>query len=100
MFWPKFLGSDVNFPPTIKKVVMVSLVIAISSSDVERSFSFLNLIEKTHTGIEEISLEALLRVKMNGPNELERFNGYLHAENFVYQEGNLKVDDPCLSKEK
>lgn len=70
------------------------LAIPISSAEAERGFSILNHVRNDRR--ERLSgehLQGILRIKMNGPDDLTRFGAAKYADKWI-KAGNMKTDDP------
>ena len=58
-----------------RKLLSIILVITIGSSGAERGFFIMNNVRyNRRSRLEGFTLDALLRVTINGPNEIEKFN--------------------------
>ena len=75
-------------------------LISVGSSDAERSFSFLTLLHRYRHNFKNDAIDALIRVRMNGPKQIERFRAMDYAMYWVNTEGRLRVDDTVKHVEK
>lgn len=74
LFWQHYLNSGIVWGENIRLLLLNVLVLPISSADAERGFSIMNHIRTSRTArLEGVSLDALMRLRINGPNELEKF---------------------------
>ena len=92
VFWSNFLKISNIWTDDVKLLINTVLAIPFSSSDAERSFSFMNLFEKTRHNLQIESLDSLIRISMNGPIEISRFAAYDYAYNWIYIEKQIPVD--------
>ena len=94
IFWSSVLKNSeaLQLKVSVKQLIRTVLVIPVSSSDVERSFSFMNIISNIHTNIEGVSLESLLRIVFNGPNRLSEFRAFDYAKEWVYERHHSPAD--------
>ena len=99
-FWSLFLKKDVGWTESTTKLIRTILVLAIGSSDNERSFSVMNYIKLTRMGILSTMLDALLRIRMNGPKNIEKFRAFDYAKYWVEQQHRTRVDFHCGEKQE
>ena len=58
-----------------------------------RTFSILNIITETRSQLEDLSLDALIIISFNGPENIHTFDAYYYAERWIYFDERLAVDD-------
>jgi len=74
--------------------------LTVGSSDVERSFSFLNILKTSRRSrLAPKILDNLIRIKMNGPLEISKFDSMKYAEVWI-KSGHFPVDDKIRRYEK
>ena len=102
VFWSEFLKrKDIQWKENTQKLIRTVLTIPIGSSDVERSFSILNQIKTKQRGnLESPTIDALVRIKLNGPDEISKFRAMKYAKYWVNEQKNKLVDDPLRIIEK
>lgn len=93
-FWSEMLISkEIAWKPNTKKLIYTILSLPIASADAERGFSIMNHIRtsrRSRLGPE--SLDALMRVRINGPNNIDRFAASKYAKKWI-EENHMKTDD-------
>ena len=98
-FWQHFLDKGV-VPPLVSDIIKKVLTIPIGSADAERSFSILfHIRNKRRSRLTPDHLEDFLRIRFNGPKNLEEFASIKYAKLWV-AEGHLKTDDTRWKKER
>lgn len=97
---PLTFWSTVLITPTItwtqrtKQLIETILVLPVGSADVERGFSIFNHIKsKRRKSLTSHSMDAIMKIRLNGPKNIERFNAMKYAKVWV-NENHLKTDDP------
>lgn len=74
------------------------LVLPIGSSEAERGFSVMNHIKnKRRSKLIPSHMQDIMRIRLNGVNELEKFPATKYAYEFT--KNHLKTDDPRWSKQ-
>ena len=72
----------------------------LGSSDVERSFSILNHIRNSRRHrLTPESLNNLMRIRLNGPAKLSKFNSMKYAKYWVNKQLEIRVDDEVRKRE-
>lgn len=94
-FWSELLRwTDITWGPNIKRLVQTILVLPISSAEAERGFSTLNYIRNDRRkSLSGGHLEDIMRIKLNGPEDLNKFGASKYAAQWI-REGHLRTDDP------
>lgn len=84
-YWSQLLKwPEITWGSEIKRLLLTVLSIPISSAEAERGFSTLKYIRDTHRSrLTPESLDAVLRIKLNGPDELEYFAAAKYASKWV-----------------
>lgn len=84
-FWSQILKwSDIEWHDDVKRLLFCVLSLPISSAEAERGFSTLKYIRDTHRNrLTPESLDATLRIKLNGPDELEYFAAAKYALKWI-----------------
>jgi hypothetical protein len=77
---------------SIKLLIETVLVLPIGSADAERSFSIMNHIRnKRRSRLSDEAMDALIRVRFNGPDDLEKFNPTKYCKKWLAA-GHLRSD--------
>lgn len=77
----------------INLLIRIALVIPIGSADAERGFANMNNIKTSkRSSLEHETSEALMRIKINGP-DITKFNSKKYAMEWIKQ-GGIRSDDP------
>ena len=98
VFWGHFLRSFTWIEET-QKIVRIALVLPMGSADAERGFSIMNHVRTSRRSkLSPAHLEALLRLRINGPNNLRNFNAFKYAKKWV--EAHQLTDDPKQQRKK
>jgi hypothetical protein len=103
-FWSSVIGKF-NIEKQLLYLIKTVLILPIGSADAERAFSIMNHIRtKRRSQLSDQNMEALLRIRLNGPNELERFNPTKYSKlwtssNHVMSDG-VNVKYPKLFSEE
>lgn len=99
-FWSQLLKwSDIIWGTEIKRLLHTVLVIPISRAEAERGFSSLKYIRDAHRSrLSPASLDAIMRIKMNGPDELELFQAAKYARNWIKK--HIATDSKVGAKSK
>ena len=75
------------------RLVRIVLVLPASSAVAERSFSIMNHLKyDRRASLTSVNLDHLLRLRINGPKELDRFASAKYARAWV-EAGHLRTDD-------
>jgi hypothetical protein len=76
----------------------IVLVLPIGSADAERGFSVMNDIRNNRRLLSPENLNNLMRLRINGPKELDKFPAAKYAKEWV--KGHLRTDDPAQVRKK
>ena len=96
-FWSHFVGKLIG--RNIVYLIKVVLVIPIGSADAERGFSIMNHIRTSRRSrLSPSTLDSLIRVRLNGPNELDKFKAFKYSMEWVKH--HLRTDDPQRQHKK
>ena len=100
-FWATYLRShEIHWGKTIQKLIRIVLVLPANSADAERSFSIMNHIKYDRRArLKSENLDHLLRIRINGPKELDRFASAKYARAWV-NAGHLRTDDPSQIRKR
>jgi hypothetical protein len=86
-FWSHYLQVEfpvVRWQNDIKKLIMIILVLPIGSADAERGFSIMNHIRTNRrASIKSATLDAMMRIRINGPDKLEQFDAQKYSKLWV-----------------
>lgn len=84
-FWSQLLKwPEITWGTDIKRLLFTVLSIPISSAEAERGFSALKYIRDSHRSrLSPSSLDAIMRIKLNGPDELDHFTAAKYARKWV-----------------
>ena len=84
-FWRFYLIESAELPiPVIRRIILKVLSIPIGSSEAERGFSIMNHIKtKRRSSLSAPYLEAMMRIRNNGPDELEEIRAMEYARKFA-----------------
>lgn len=84
-FWSQLLKwPEIIWGNEIKRLLFTVLSIPISSAEAERGFSALKYVRDSHRSrLTPTSLDAIMRIKLNGPDELDYFAASKYARNWV-----------------
>lgn len=95
VFWSELLKwPDIAWAENIEKLILTVLVLPISSAEAERGFSTLNYVRNDRrTKLTKDNLENVMRIKLNGPDELDKFGAVKYAEKWI-KAGHMRTDDP------
>lgn len=76
------------------KLIQTILVLPIGSADAERGFSVMNHVKSSRRSrITPKHLEDSMRIRINGPDELEKFPASKYAKRWI-NENHWRTDDP------
>jgi hypothetical protein len=100
-FWSFYLRSgNIDWQPTIKRLIQIVLVLPANSADAERSFSIMNHIKYDRRArLSSLNLDHLMRIRINGPRALDRFASGRYARAWV-KAGHLRTDDPMQQRKR
>jgi len=100
-FWPYYLQKkNILWSEQMRKLIRTILVLPIGSADAERSFSIMNHIRTSRRSrLKPENLESLMRVRMNGPKDLDTFRARDYAD-LWYKAGHKRSDDPSGIKRR
>ena len=77
----------------IKFLIRTVLVLPANSADAERSFSIMNHIKnERRSKITSDNLDSILRLRINGPKQLDRFPSAKYARAWL-KKGHMRTDD-------
>lgn len=100
IFWKKYLAdTTVHWGTELKELIRIALVLPIGSADAERGFSQLKILRNSRPLLESDTLDHLLRVRINGPSDLEKFPALTYAKKWVDSIG-IRTDDPIQKSKK
>lgn len=94
-YWSLLLKSqNIEWTPRVEKLVKTMLVITTGSAEAERGFSIMNHIKyDRRSRLSPKHLEALLRIRINGPDDMNTFVAIKYARRWV-NENRIRTDDP------
>lgn len=94
-FWSQFLNQPgIQWTERTTELIQRILVLPIGSSEAERGFSIFNHIKSSRRSLlTRKHVEDSMRIRINAPNELEKFAAHKYAREFV-KENHLRTDDP------
>ena len=92
-FWSHYLQvENIPWKENIKTLLMTILVLPIGSADAERGFSIMNHIRTNRrASLAPETIDAMMRIRINGPNNLENFKAELYSKQWVDQ-NHMKSD--------
>lgn len=95
-FWSQLLKwPEIVWGQEIKRLVQTVLSIPISSAEAERGFSTLKYVEDTRRRrLTPQNLDAIMRIKLNGPDELDHFAAAKYADKWI-KSGKYATDNPA-----
>lgn len=98
-FWAQVLKcKQISWGQNIKRLLHIVLSIPISSAEAERGFSSLKYIRDTHRSrLMPKNLDAILRIKINGPDDLHHFAAEKYAKKWI-DDGHLATDNKLGAK--
>lgn len=93
-FWPAVLqNTDLELTPKTRSFLNIMMIYSDSSSECERGFSFMNRIAKdTRSSLKQTSLDALLRIRLNGNKPVSEINAFKYAKEFIHRDNHVPVD--------
>lgn len=93
-FWAQALQcKEISWGPSIKRLLHIVLSLPVSSAEAERGFSTLKYIRDTHRNrLTPKNLDAMMRIKLNGPDELNHFAAEKYAKKWI-DKGHLATDN-------
>lgn len=99
IFWSLFLGeTGIVWTKRTQRLIQTVLVLPIGSAEAERAFSVLNHIKnKRRSSLKPKHIQHIMRIRLNGPNELEKFPASRYAYAFI-DENHVRKDDPRWQK--
>ena len=92
IFWSKFLNVKQIWTVSTSTLIKTVLVLAIHSSDSERSFSYLTMFENSRDHLSGSTLDSLIRIRMNSPREVWKFKAHEYARHWIYDEKKIAAD--------
>ncbi len=101
-FWSHYLKKqDFIISPNIRKIIQGVLVTPIGSADAERGFSVMNHVRtKRRSRLNGDTLDAILRIRINGPKELSKFDAPSYARWWRLANHMLSDSKKQIRKEK
>lgn len=98
-FWAQALKwEQISWGSNIKRLLHIVLSIPISSAEAERGFSILKYIRDSHrTRLTPQNLDAIMRIKINGPDNLDFFPAARYAKKWI-DDGHLSTDNIMRAK--
>lgn len=95
MFWSHFLNeTGIVWTKRTQRLIQTILVLPIGSAEAERAFSVLNHIKnKRRSSLKPKHIQDIMRIRLNGPNELEKFPASRYANAFI-KDNHIRTDDP------
>ena len=98
-FWAVYLTrDDFEIGPAIRRLLQVTLSLPIGSADAERAFSVLaHIRNKRRSRLKPTSVDALIRIRMNGSKKLEEFNAAKYAKSWLAM-GHSRTDSKAVTK--
>lgn len=102
-FWQHYLNKDadgsLSMGKLIRALIQIILTLPISSADAERGFSIMNHMRTSRRArLEGTSLDALMRIRINGPDVIEQFKAAKYAKSWIKE--HLRTDDPAQQRKK
>lgn len=84
-FWSQLIKwPEIEWGSDIRRLLFTVLAIPISSAEAERGFSSLKYIRDAHRSrLTPVNLDAIMRIKLNGPDELSYFAATKYAQNWI-----------------
>jgi hypothetical protein len=100
-FWTLYLKkTNLVWGSTIQRLIRIVLVLPASSADAERSFSIMNHIKYDRRArLTSENLDHIMRLRINGPEQLDRFPAAKYARAWV-DKGHMKTDDPARQRKR
>lgn len=99
-FWSAILNHS-SFPwkERVAKLIKTVLVITTGSVEAERGFSIMNHIKyDRRSRLSATHLEDLLRIRINGPNDIVQFSAQKYAKRWI-QEKHIRTDESRAKKD-
>lgn len=94
-----FPNSDIIFGHSVKLLIQTILVLPIGNAEAERGFSIMNHIRTSRRSLlQPTTLDALMRVRINGPDQIEQFKAYKYTK--AWMKNHLRTDDPQQQRTK
>lgn len=95
VFWPYYLRKkDFFWGSNIKALIETALVLPSGSADAERAFSILKHIKyDRRSSLTSAHLDDLLRIRINGPNDVSKFSAARYARAWVNKYNHMLTDD-------
>lgn len=94
VFWTQFLKSEsIAWTDRTRRLIYAVLALPIGSADAERGFSIMNHIRTDRRSrLSGEHLTDIMRIRINGPDEIEKFSASKYAVNFVEKENHYRTD--------
>lgn len=98
-FWSRLLKwPEIVWGSKIQRLLYCVLSIPISSAEAERGFSTLKYLRDDHRSrLTNKTLDAMMRIKLNGPDELDYFAAAKYARKWI-NSGHLATDNRAGAK--
>lgn len=99
-FWSQLLKwPEIEWGADIKRLVYIVLSLPVSSAEAERGFSTLKYMRDSHRSrLTPANLDAMLRIKLNGPDELDYFAAAKYARKWI-NGGHFATDSKVRAKD-
>lgn len=100
-FWALALKCEkISWGSNIKRLLHTVLSIPISSAEAERGFSTLKYLRDTHRArLTPKNLDAMMRIKVNGPDDLSLFPAAKYAKKWI-DDGHFATDSKIRTKKQ
>lgn len=101
VFWSHYLNEvGIIWTKRTQDLIRTILVLPIGSAEAERGFSVLNHIKnKRRSKLTPAHMQDIMRIRLNGASELERFPAARYALSFI-KENHIRTDDPRWTQKK
>lgn len=100
-FWSQALKcKNISWGSNIKRMLQIVLSIPISSAEAERGFSMLKYLRDAHRArLTPKNLDAMMRIKVNGPDDLSNFAAAKYAKKWI-DDGHFASDSKIRAKNR
>lgn len=102
MFWSIVLKMNtISWTPLTRKLIHTILVILVGSAEAERGFSIMNHIrgDGRRSRLSPEHLQDIVRIRVNGPDEIEQFPAVRYAKAWV-DSNHMLSNDPTFTNHK
>lgn len=101
VFWSKLLNNpEIQWTEMTTKLIRNILVLPIASAEAERGFSIFNHAKTSRRSqLSRGHIEDILRIRINAPDDIEKFAAYKYAKKFI-DENHFRTDDPRNQRKK